>query len=475
MGHRRRRDRHRAARRAQRRRRAGGGEALASRSRSSTSRRRCCSSSSASPSSSAPRRWSRTCTGASRRPGRTSRSRSRSRCSPTPESRPFPTSPRRRATRRGPFRTHTSSSRAPSSRSTSRSRSSRCPRCPCEEIDGELTTLLALPPEEGGYANDPILGVVENLGLEGFTLRRGRDLRRRARGDDPLHRDERGRHRRLADHVLDGELPPAPRGAPAAAPALQDPVALARPLRRDRADPRDPPGRRQLRRARCTRSGRRSRSRSRTSRSSRLRMLDRDEPSSLYRARPNLAVARCRRGRSSPSSARSRHGASFLVLVVQNQTTRWRGARLDGARPRRLRRLSQALRARLAARDREGAARVRPCAGARVPAAPRAGDPGPAVGRGHGRRLPARRGARLADRRPERARGSARPAAHARTSPSSRRRRTESSTRRPRSATRTAFASSPGSSARARQGPRSSPRPTRATPRSSSSARHGAA
>ena len=33
------------------------------------------------------------------------------------------------------------------------------------EINGQLTTLLALPPEEGGYANDPILGVVKNLGL----------------------------------------------------------------------------------------------------------------------------------------------------------------------------------------------------------------------------------------------------------------------------------------------------------------------
>ncbi len=43
---------------------------------------------------------------------------------------------------------------------------------PFEEIDGELTTLLALPPEEGGYANDPILGVVENIGLEGLPARR---------------------------------------------------------------------------------------------------------------------------------------------------------------------------------------------------------------------------------------------------------------------------------------------------------------
>jgi APA family basic amino acid/polyamine antiporter len=41
---------------------------------------------------------------------------------------------------------------------------------PVQEIDGELTTLLALPPEDGGYANDPILGVVENLGLEGLVL-----------------------------------------------------------------------------------------------------------------------------------------------------------------------------------------------------------------------------------------------------------------------------------------------------------------
>jgi len=41
---------------------------------------------------------------------------------------------------------------------------------PVEEIDGELTTLLALPPEEGGYANDPILGVVKNLGLSGILL-----------------------------------------------------------------------------------------------------------------------------------------------------------------------------------------------------------------------------------------------------------------------------------------------------------------
>jgi len=41
---------------------------------------------------------------------------------------------------------------------------------PVRLVDGEYTTLLALPPEEGGYANDPILGLVQNLGLQGSLL-----------------------------------------------------------------------------------------------------------------------------------------------------------------------------------------------------------------------------------------------------------------------------------------------------------------
>jgi APA family basic amino acid/polyamine antiporter len=41
---------------------------------------------------------------------------------------------------------------------------------PVEEIGGEQTTLLALPPEQGGFQNDPVLGVVEGLGLEGTLL-----------------------------------------------------------------------------------------------------------------------------------------------------------------------------------------------------------------------------------------------------------------------------------------------------------------
>ena len=76
-----------------------------------------------------------------------------------------------------------------------------------------------------GFANDPVLGLVENLGLHGAALERAQDLRRRARRDDPLHRHERGRDRRLADHVRDGQLPAAARGLPPAAHEVQDAVA----------------------------------------------------------------------------------------------------------------------------------------------------------------------------------------------------------------------------------------------------------
>jgi basic amino acid/polyamine antiporter, APA family len=38
---------------------------------------------------------------------------------------------------------------------------------PVREENGEFKTLLGETPEDGGYQNDPILGVVENLGLEG--------------------------------------------------------------------------------------------------------------------------------------------------------------------------------------------------------------------------------------------------------------------------------------------------------------------
>jgi basic amino acid/polyamine antiporter, APA family len=39
---------------------------------------------------------------------------------------------------------------------------------PVEQVDGEHQTLLGLGPDDGGYANDPILGVVKNLGVAGW-------------------------------------------------------------------------------------------------------------------------------------------------------------------------------------------------------------------------------------------------------------------------------------------------------------------
>ena len=41
---------------------------------------------------------------------------------------------------------------------------------PVHKVDGEYQTLLGLPPDEGGYANDPVLGLVKNLDLHGLTL-----------------------------------------------------------------------------------------------------------------------------------------------------------------------------------------------------------------------------------------------------------------------------------------------------------------
>ncbi len=38
---------------------------------------------------------------------------------------------------------------------------------PVTTIDGKKQTLLALPPDQGGFRNDPILGLVEHMGIGG--------------------------------------------------------------------------------------------------------------------------------------------------------------------------------------------------------------------------------------------------------------------------------------------------------------------
>jgi APA family basic amino acid/polyamine antiporter len=60
-----------------------------------------------------------------------------------------------------------------------------------QNANGEYQTLLGLTEEQGGYAGDPILGVVKQINL-GPLPERGGDLRRPAGRDDPLPRHQRG-------------------------------------------------------------------------------------------------------------------------------------------------------------------------------------------------------------------------------------------------------------------------------------------
>ena len=131
-------------------------------SRSPTWRPRSCWSGSASCWSSARRCWSTTSTSASRRPGATSRSGSRSGWSPTPGSRRSRTWPRRRRT---PTRTIPRGVGARGARGgralrvlirRSRSRRCRSPRTP---------RATSRPSSGTTFADDPVLGIVENLGL----------------------------------------------------------------------------------------------------------------------------------------------------------------------------------------------------------------------------------------------------------------------------------------------------------------------
>ncbi len=41
---------------------------------------------------------------------------------------------------------------------------------PVHKVDGEYQTLLALPPDQGGFQNDPVLGLVEHMGITGTLL-----------------------------------------------------------------------------------------------------------------------------------------------------------------------------------------------------------------------------------------------------------------------------------------------------------------
>ncbi len=206
-----------------------------------------------------------------------------------------------------------------------------------------------------GFQNDPVLGLVEQPRARTATCSHVvQGLRRHPRGDDPLHRDERRRDRRVADHVRDGRLPAAAARLPQAASALQDAVAVARRLRG--IAPMLLAALRARRRssARCTRSARCSRSRSRTCRVDRH---PREAAGPRRAARvPRAAeppVARESTGRCSRSSAGSAPGCRGSSSSSSRRHP-VRGARLARDRVRLLRALP--------APDPACAARARPSA-----------------------------------------------------------------------------------------------------------------
>ena len=111
----------------------------------------------------------------------------------------------------------------------------------CDANGNNCTTQLGVAKEDGGYASDPILGIVANMDLGPPGGPRA-DVRRRAGGDDPRRGHERRRARRLAADLLDGHPPPDAGRAAAAALALPDavhrhPRVLGAGLRRRAAGP----------------------------------------------------------------------------------------------------------------------------------------------------------------------------------------------------------------------------------------------
>ena len=282
---------------------------------------------------------------------------------------------------------------------------------PVHLIDGELTTLLALPPEEGGYANDPILGVVQNLGLEGGVL----DAAKIYVGV-------------LAATILfiatNAGVIGASRITYSMATYRQIPEVFRRLHPRFKTPwlsilifagilpilvilPGDVKFVGTLYSLGATLSFT-------VAHASIVRMRMRPGPEELrYRARPNLRI----RGDRLAAVRDLRRDRDRDLLPGHPRPERDHALgrpRLDRRRAAVLRGLPPPRRPGAPARDRQGAAGVRPCPGARVPAPARPGGAGRGLGRrARHRREPGRR-ARRADRGGDGARDSARPAAERR-------------------------------------------------------------
>ena len=175
----------------------------------------------------------------------------------------------------------------------------------------------ASPEEEGGFAADPILGVVKTMDL-GPLQDVGELYVGLLAATILVPRHQRGLHRRVAARVLDGHPPPDARRAAAAAPALPHAVdrhprllGASRSSRSCRAR-RTSSGDLLVRRAAVVHDGARSRSSACGS-----TLPDVPRP---YRGPGNVTHPRLRRCRCSRSSAGSVHGARVRRDRVLNPT-----------------------------------------------------------------------------------------------------------------------------------------------------------
>ena len=127
-------------------------------------------------------------------------------------------------------------SRSPSSRSTSRCPRSRSRRSRCTLVDGEYhDTRSASRPRKAASQNDPVLGLVENLGISRRACSTSLKVYVGILAATILFiATNAGVIGASRITYAMAQLPAAARGLPPAAPALQHAVALARRLRRRR-------------------------------------------------------------------------------------------------------------------------------------------------------------------------------------------------------------------------------------------------
>ncbi len=92
-----------------------------------------------------------------------------------------------------------------------------------QQADGTYSTLLGEPEDKGGYAGDPILGVVKQIDLG--ALQNAAQLYVGLLAATILFiATNAGHHRRLAPRVLDGHPPPGARQPAPAAPEVRHAV-----------------------------------------------------------------------------------------------------------------------------------------------------------------------------------------------------------------------------------------------------------